>query len=32
MSKRFMVVGTSNDVPDNQIRMCGIHDAYKRGG
>lgn len=32
MSKRFMVVGTSNDVPDNQIRMCGIFEQEFENG
>lgn len=27
-----MVVGTSNDVPDNQIRMCGIFEQEFENG
>jgi hypothetical protein len=32
MIRRFVVVGTSNDVPDNQIRMCGFFASEFKTG
>lgn len=32
MIGRFVVVGTSNDVPDNQIRMCGLLESEFKTG
>jgi hypothetical protein len=32
MIRRFVVVGTSNDVPDNQIRMCGFFSSEFKTG
>lgn len=32
MVNRFVVVGTSNDVPDNQIRMCGFFESEFKTG
>ena len=32
MIRRFVVVGTSLDVPDNQIRMCGFFESEFKTG